>query len=49
MKIPNCTMGCKVTGKRPNRGAGYCLKIPVQCIYWYQKAVNWAEKEQFFF
>ena len=30
MKIPNCTIGCKVTGKRVNRGAGYGLEIPVQ-------------------
>ena len=29
MKIPNCTIGCKVTGKRVNRGAGYDLEIPV--------------------
>ena len=29
MKIPNCTIGCKVTGKRVNRGAGYGLEIPV--------------------
>ena len=28
MKIPNCTNGCKVTGKRVNRGAGYGLEIP---------------------
>ena len=30
MKIPKCTIGCKVTGKRVNRGAGYGLEIPVQ-------------------
>ena len=29
MKIPNCTIGCKVTGKRVNRGAGYALVIPI--------------------
>ena len=26
-KIPNCTTGCKVTGKRINRGVGYGLEI----------------------
>ena len=30
MKIPNCTIGCKVTGKRVNRGVGCGLEIPVQ-------------------
>ena len=45
MKIPNCTTGCKVTGKRVNRGTGYGLESPV----WYrfigaEKAVEWAEK-----
>ena len=25
-KIPNCTTGCKVTGKRVNRGVGYGLE-----------------------
>ena len=30
MKIPNCTIRCKVTGKRVNRGAGLCLEIPVR-------------------
>ena len=30
MKIPNCNIGCKVTGKRANRGVGYGLEIPVQ-------------------
>ena len=29
MKIRNCTIGCKVTGKRVNRGAGYALVIPI--------------------
>ena len=29
MKIPNCTIGCKVTGKRVNRRAGYGLEIHV--------------------
>ena len=26
-KIPNCTIGYKVTGKRVNHGAGYGLKF----------------------
>ena len=30
MKIPNGIIGCQVTGKRVNRGAGYGLKILVQ-------------------
>ena len=46
MKIPNCTIGCKVTGKRVNRGAGYDLEIPVQYRFIAaEKAVEWAEKE----
>ena len=28
-KIPSCSLRCKVTGKRVNRGAGYVLEIPV--------------------
>ena len=45
MKIPNCTIGCKVTGKRVNRGPGYCLEIPVQYRFiGAEKAVEW-EKE----
>ena len=45
MKIPNCTIGCKVTGKRVNRGAGYGLEIPVQNRFiGAEKAVEWAEK-----
>ena len=30
VKIPNCIIGCKVTGKRVNRGAGCGVEIPVQ-------------------
>ena len=30
MKIPNNTIGCKVTGKRVNREAGYGFEISVQ-------------------
>ena len=30
MKIPNYTIGCKVTGKRVNREAGYGIEISVQ-------------------
>lgn len=45
LKIPNCTIGCKVTGKRVNRGAGYGLEIPVQYRFnGAEKAVEWAEK-----
>ena len=43
MKIPNCIIGCKVTGKRVNHGAGYGLEIPVQCKFiGAEKAVEWA-------
>ena len=45
MKIPNCTIGCKVTGKRVNRGAGYGLEIPVRYRFIGAKeTVEWAEK-----
>ena len=45
MKIPNCTIGCKVTGERVNRGAGCDLEIPVQYRFiGAEKAVEWAEK-----
>ena len=45
MKIPNCTISYKVTGKRVNRGAGYGLEIPVQYRFiGAKKAVEWAEK-----
>ena len=44
-KIPNCTIGCKVTGKRVNRGAVYGVEIPVQYRFiGAEKAVEWAEK-----
>ena len=44
-KILNCTIGCKVTGKRVNRRAGYGLEIPVQYRFiGAEKAVEWAEK-----
>ena len=46
MKIPNCTIGCKVTGKRVNCGAGYGFEIPVQYRFiGAEKAVEWAKKE----
>ena len=46
-KIPNCTIGCKVTGKRVNRGAGYGLEIPVQYRFiGAEKAVEWAKKNK---
>ena len=45
MKIPNCTIECKATGKRVNRGAGYGLEIPVQYRFiGAEKAVEWAKK-----
>ena len=45
MKIPNCTIGCKVTGKRVNRRVGYGLEIRIQCKFiGAEKAVEWAEK-----
>ena len=45
MKIPNCTISCKVAGKRVNRGAGYGLEIPVQYRFFdAKKAIEWAEK-----
>ena len=45
MKIPLCTIGCKVTGKHVNRGTGYGLEIPLQYRFiGAEKAVKWAEK-----
>ena len=45
MKIPNCTIGCKVTGKRVNCGAGYGLEILVQYRFiGAKRTVEWAEK-----
>ena len=45
MKNPNCTIECKVTGKRVNRGAGYGLEIPVQSRFiGAEKAAEWVEK-----
>ena len=45
MKIPNCLIRCKVTGKRVNHAAGYGLEIPVQHRFiGAEKAVEWAEK-----
>ena len=45
MEIPNCTIVCKVTGKRVNCGAGYGKEIPVQYRFiGAEKAVEWAEK-----
>ena len=38
-------IGCKVTGKRENHGAGYGLEIPVHYRnIGAKKAVEWAEK-----
>ena len=45
MKIRNCTIRCKVTGKRVNRGAGYGPEIALLCRFiGAEKAVEWAEK-----
>ena len=34
-----------VTGKRINRGAGYGLEIPVDCVFnGNEKALQWAKK-----
>ena len=45
MKIPNCTIRCKVSGKRVNRGAGYGLEILVQYRFiGAERTVEWAEK-----
>ena len=44
MKITNCTIWCKVTGKRVNREAGYGFEIPVQCrSIGANKAIKWTE------
>ena len=49
LKIPNCTIGWKVTGKRVNRGAGYGLEVPVQYRFISaKKAVNWAKNKKIF-
>ena len=45
LKIPNCTIGCKVTGKSVNREAGYGLEIPVHYRFiGAKKVVEWTEK-----
>ena len=45
MKIPNCSIGRKVTGKPVNRGGGYGLEITVQYRFINaEKAIEWAEK-----
>ena len=45
LKIPGCSIACKVTGKRVNRGAGYGLEIPVTYeLIGAEKAVDFAEK-----
>ena len=44
-KIPCCSLRCKVTGKRVNRGAGYGLEIPVVYkLIGPEKAVDWGDK-----
>ena len=45
MKIPNCSIRCKVIGKRVDRGAGYGLEILVQYRFiGGEESVEWAEK-----
>ena len=45
LKIPSCTIRCKVTGKRVNRGAGYGLEIPVHyALIGPDKAVSFTER-----
>ena len=45
MKVPDCAIGCKVTGKRVNRETGYGLEISVPYRFTGGKnAVEWAEK-----
>ena len=45
MKVPDCAIGCKVTGKRVNRETGYGLEISVQYRFIGGKnAVELAEK-----
>ena len=47
LKIPGCSIACKVTGKRVNRGAGYGLEIPVTYeLIGAEKAVDWDEKKK---
>ena len=44
-KILSCSLRCKVTGKRVNRGAGYGLEITVVYeLIGPKKAVDWGEK-----
>ena len=44
-KIPSCSLRCKVTSKRVNRGAGYGLEIPVVYeLIGPEKAVDWGGK-----
>ena len=45
MKIPNCTIGCKVTGLRVNCRAGYGFEIPAQYRFTgAKKAVDWTKE-----
>ena len=46
LKFPNSKFSCKLKGKRLNRGAGYCLEIPV--IYTFnghEKAIEWIKSK----
>ena len=45
LSLPNHTIRVLVTGKRINRGAGYGLEIPVDCVFnGNEKALQWAKK-----
>ena len=44
-KIPSCSLRCKVTGERVNRGAGCGLEIPVvHELIGPENAVDWGGK-----
>ena len=45
LAFSNCTIKCKVTGKRINGGVGYGLEIPFQYnIFGPKNAVDWTKK-----
>ena len=46
LKLPNSKLSCKVKRKRLNRGAGYCLKIPVIYTFvGYKKVIKWIKSK----
>ena len=45
LSLANHTIRVLVTGKRINRGAGYGLEIPVECVFnGNEKTLQWAKK-----